>query len=400
MLSRVIKIILFCGFFNDILRVPNTVVSLYRILLLIVFCLTVYYFKDIWSFILALIAFICLLIVQNMFFCSVLKIENNIDLRWQLMYFLHYISILAIFLLMRILRKENPNQFNRLFSFFTVEMSYLYLIAYMLRLTPYATYVGIANINNYAVCLAAIFPWHFMRVFYGKWKSILICICIFICLLLGDSKAALAGVAIEIGIIGIIIVVKKFKEGNKWVGFLCVVTILAGICLCLSPLEINGYCISDMFVGMVSHIIKGELYESNASSLYFRTNAIIYMLKGIKDTYFLGMGIGNTGKMLGILMTKDTIALSPHWAVLEFFCDCGFWAIILCGYIYGKAIRKLFKAKFLTELDIFFVSFVLSFPMWSMSASGLYTTYFVFAIMAWLYEKSLLKKIVYIREEY
>lgn len=399
LISKIIVVILFCAFFNDILRIPDTAISAYRLLIPCAAFMALVYIRYTWKFFLGGIALMVPLIIQNLIFCKVLKIESSIDFNWQLRYLIHYGCIFAIFVLMRILRKESIDQFSRLFFKLIPVVSILNILIYIISLTPYYSGSGLANLNNYAVCLAAIFPWHLLEAFGGKLKDAVICITILIILWKGDSKAALAGIAIEIGIIGIIQVVKKIKEGNKTILFFSIIVIAAGICICLSPLKINGYGIREMFTGMLSHIVRGEPYERNTSSLTFRTNSIIYMLKGMKDTYFIGMGIGNTGKYLRVVITDyvsnkalSAVTLSPHWAVLEFFCDCGIWAMVLCVYVYVIAIKKLFQAKNIKKLDAYFVAFTLSLPMWSMSASGLYTTYLVFVIIAWLYERHLLDK--------
>ena len=179
-LSKIIWIILFCSFFNDILRIPGTVISVYRMMIPIALILAILCFKDVWDFIPVMLIAICLLVIQNIFFCSVLKIEDNVDLGWQFQYLLHYAGIIVIFILVRILRKENVSEFNKLLLRLTSVISYLNIFAYMFILTPYAIGFNFSNRNNYAASLVAIFPWHFLKALCGKWKNTLICMSIFI----------------------------------------------------------------------------------------------------------------------------------------------------------------------------------------------------------------------------
>lgn len=396
-ISNLILAILFFSVFNDIMRIPNTVFSLYRMMLPVSICLALYYIKATWKYFFGGIILILPLFIQNLIFCKVLKIEDMIDVGWQLRYLVHYSYIILIFILIRILRNEDVDTFKKVFSKFIPTVGILCIFSYLICISSYYGNSGLANRNNYAVCLAAVFPWYFIEAVYGKSKNVIICIVILVVLWMGDSKAALAGIVIEIGIIVGIQIIKKLRDGNRLVIFMLTGVIIAGILICFSPLKVNGYRIKEMFTGMVSHIVKGEPYRDSGSSLSYRTNAIIHMIQGITESGFMGIGIGNTGKLLAAKMPDavqeiSKIAISPHYAVLEFFCDCGILAIVLCLYIYGQAIKKVFYAKGLGKIDIYFVSFTLTFPMWSMSASGIYTTYLVFIIIAWLYEWKLLKR--------
>lgn len=396
-LSACIFIILFFAAFNDIIRIPNTVFSIYRLMIPIILSLALYYIKETWIFFFGGILLLVPLFIQNLIFCKVLKVEATIDLDWQFTYFIHYGYIIVIFILIRILRSRDINAFKKIFTKFIPIVGVLCIFFYLISISPYYGSSGLANRNNYAVCLAAVFPWYFTKTIHGKIQNSIICIAILAALWIGDSKAALAGIIIEIGVIAGIQIIKRLQNGNRLVFLILILIVITGILICFSPLDINGYKIKEMFVGMLSHIAKGEPYRDSGSSLSYRTNAIIYMLKGITESGFMGIGVGNTGKLLAQMMpdAAQEVAksfVSPHCAVLEFFCDCGIAAIILCLYIYYRAIKKMFHAKELGQIDIYFVSFTLSFPMWSMSASGLYTIYIVFIIIAWLYEWKILNK--------
>lgn len=393
-----IILFLFMAIFNDVIRLPDTVISAYRLTLPVVLCMALVDFRSTWKFFIFGSGMIFLLIIQNIVFCNVFGFETTIDILWQIRYLFYYFSIVAIFVLIRILRKKDRILFQKVFYKGIPIICMICLIIYIGLSTAVFDRKHFANPNNYGACLASVFPWFLTEYFFGKKSNIIWCIAIIVSLLLGDSKAALAGVAIQIAIIVSIVLVKKTKEGNKILVFMIPVVITGFLAIVLSPIKINGYSVKEMFMGMVSHIVKGETYYRNNSSLAWRTNAIVHMLNGIKDSYFLGIGIGNTGKLLRHLM-PDIVAeqrfastvISPHCAWLEFFCDCGIWAIGLCAYVYMVAIRKLFHAKRLDKIGIFFVAFVLSFPLWVMSPSGIYTTYLIFIIIAWLYEWSKIK---------
>lgn len=394
-MSIIIIVILFMAVFNDIIRLPGTVISGYRLALPIVLCMSLVEFRLTWRYFLFGSGMFFLLIIQNILFCDIFKYENSIDFYWQLRYLFYYAGIIAIFILIRILRVKYLFVFQRMFYKGIPMMGIACLFAYVGSLTLTFEKIVFTNQNDYGACLAAVFPWFFMESFLGKRRNIFWCVIIVAALLFGDSKAALAGILVQIGVITAIASIKKIKEGNKVLFFLVPVMVLGCLAIIFSPIQINGYSIKLMFTGMVSHIVNGTTYEMNDSSMAWRTNAIIYMLRGIKASHFMGIGIGNTGKLLRQLMPDiisrqkfASIAVSPHCAWLEFFCDCGIWAIGLCAYIYATAVKKLFRARQLDKTEIFFVAFTISFPVWIMGPSGIYTIYFIFIIIAWLYEWS------------
>lgn len=393
-----IELILFLAVFNDIIRVPNTVISGYRLLLPIILCMTLSNIQFTWKYFWLGSGMIFLLFIQNIVFCQVFQYEDTIDFAWQLRYLFYYFGIIAIFILMHLLRKKDQVIFKKFFYKGIPIFGILCLISYVGAITPFLEKINFTNWNDYGACLAAVFPWFFMECFFGKKRNVAFCMAVIVALWKGDSKVALCGILIQIGIISSIALIKKVRQGSKLFLFLLPAIIIICFVIILSPIKVNGYSIRIMFTGMASHIIKGEVYKDSSTSLHFRTDAIIYMLRIIKSSHFMGVGIGNTGKLLRQLMPDvvsgqklGSIALSPHHALLEFFCDCGIWAIILCVYIYGVTIKKMFHAKRLDKMEIFFVTFTLSFPVWIMSSSGIYTIYFIFIIIAWLCEWSKMK---------
>lgn len=386
-----ILLALFLAVFNDAIRIPNTVLSGYRLLLPIILVMSLVYIKYSYSFFMVAGWILVVSIAQNIVFLQVFQLEQNLDFKYGLLYLTHYCSIIAIFILVHLLKIRDEEMFQQLFYKGMVVIGILCMLAYAETKLNVLGNVNFANINDYGCCLAVVFPWYFIQLLYGKWRYLLLCGIIFVELYWGDSKAALVGVLIEIGIITVIALSKKIKE--KVIYFLVFIMMILGIALVLSPIRVNGYSIREMFFGMASHILMGELYEPSIASLNYRTNAIIYILRGILQSCFLGIGPGNSGKLLKYAMSEaigaaDVSVLSPHNALLEFFCDCGILAMLISGYIFVKAIKMLFQAKHLEKIDIYFVAFTISFPIWVISSSGIYTVFLIFIVMAWLYENS------------
>ena len=124
------------------------------------------------------------------------------------------------------------------------------------------------------------------------------------------------------------------------------------------------------------------------------------MLEYMRESNYLGIGIGNTGRCLLQSMPKDweqqylkshpevqkLDILSPHNGLLEFLSDCGLWAFVFVFMILKTAIKKFLDAKNNNFVDFYFVAVTISFPVWCMSASGLYTIYYLFILIACFYE--------------
>lgn len=389
-----ILIVLFLSIFNDLIRIPNTVITGYRFLLPIIFLISLYYIQYTYQFFLFVIFLMFSSIMQNIVFLKFLEFEQVFDWEWWIRYLIHYMSIVAIFMMIHLLRIKNRKIFLQMFYKGINFIGPLIMVGYFVACMSTSPKKIIDNRNNYGCGLAVVFPWYFICGMYGRWRYLIICGIIIFELFWGDSKAVLVGILLEMGVIIITRISQKSKEGKKANYFFFPIILILSISIAISPIRINGYVIRDMFLGMFSHILKGELYVEEASSLIYRTNAIVHLLKVMTQSYFLGIGPGNSGKALKYLMPKIAVAyeadkiLSPHNTLLEFFCDCGIWSILLCIWVGLKAMRKLFQPKNLRPIDIYYVAFTLSFPMWVMSASGIYTIYIIFIVIAWLYENN------------
>lgn len=396
--------ILVLAVFNDVFRLPGTVMSGYRIFLPVATLLIIYVlYNKIIKYILVGMLLCLFLPFQNLIFLSSYDTYMKIDIRRTIQFVLLYVSIFIIFLLVKVLRIKYKDSFIYFFQSTIPFLGVLCTACYLVCLTPLYrilnSFVSFANRNNYAVCLCSIFPWYFLKMIRKGFnlKSAIIVFSMVVFLYIGDSKAALAGIVLEIGIILAMRFMGKVRHSNKIAGFFLATVIAGGVSIARSPIKINGYQINLMFNEMISHITTMTVFTDGYSSLTYRTNAIIYMIDGIRRSKFMGIGLGNTGILLVrympdmLLQTGGTI-LSGHYGLLEFFCDCGIWAILLFGYAFYNGIRIFLNAKNAGDIDIAYASFIISFPMWSMSASGLYTIYYMFIVMACFYEWHLMKK--------
>lgn len=384
--KKVILFILFFAVFNDVIRIPNTKLSFFRLSLPIVIVILYVNFKLIYKYVLLVMALLIISLLQNIVFIQVLKLESAIDFVWLAQYAFLYICIIIQFMLVHILRKKYGNCFKKLYTVGIPLIGILCVFGYVLAVKDVVSYID--NRNNYACSLAVVFPWFLINAYKKNRVYYFVCILIVLELIWGDSKVALMGVVMQLGILCCVFVVKKTRHGWKGIYFLIPIMAVIFLMGVMSPVTINGYSIRGMFTSMVQRISSGELYDTNATSLQFRINAIIYLINALFEVGFLGIGIGNSTKFLGYAMSGGLggVPLSPHIAWLEFFLDGGVWVICLCMYIYGSAMKKFLHSKRCNEKTIYSFCVILSFPVWVISASGIYTTYSIFIVFAFLVE--------------
>ena len=393
---RFISLCLLFSTFNDWLRIPSTPISLYRLLFPIALFLCLQQLSKRKNYILCFVLFSIINLIQNYIFFNISGIST--DSRLTFKYFLLYLSIFSIFLMVKFIRTKSIPAFKQLIFSFLPAIGLINLAFYWLCETPAKAMLNLANRNNYAVSLAAIFPYFFLKGFENKKKYFIPCFAILFSLYIVGSKAALFGIGLEVALILAMKVMQKMRYANSAGILFLVSAYLVMVMIVQSPITINGHPINRYFSELTSRVISGELYPDCRESVRWRTNAIIYMLSLTRETNGMGIGIGNTGVYLAAFMPEvdrylqnqpDEIGrkvLSPHFALLEFISDCGLWAIVLLLIILKSALEKFMNAKHNDFMDFYFTSFTLSFPIWCMSASGVYTIYYLFIVMACLYE--------------
>ena len=381
--------------FNDWLRIPSTPISFYRIILPFALLLCLWRLKKTRKYFLFLIIFSVINLIQNHVFFNISGIST--DPKLILKFFLLYLSIFSIFLMVKLIRTKSIPAFKQLLFAFLPTIGLINLIFYWLCETPAREFLNLANRNNYAVSLAAIFPYFFLKGIENK-KYFIPCFAITYSLATIGSKAALLGIGLEITLIIAMKLLQRVRYANHAGVIFLISAYLIMVMVVRSPIVINGHPINQYFSELTSRVSSGNLYPDCRESVRWRTNAIIYMIDLIKKSTGMGIGIGNTGVYLAESMPKIDLylknqppepgrrVLSPHFALLEFISDCGLWAIALALLILKHALKKFMNAKDNDFIDFYFASFALSFPIWCMSASGVYTTYYLFIIMAFFYE--------------
>lgn len=388
----IIELILIAGIFNDLLRLPGTSISLFRLLIPVGLLLVIKYANIIKNYIVVFLFLLMINYFQVFTYILVLKYENNYNFLFNFKYIFLYFSIWLIFALIHIINIKYKNVFENVFKNHMRFLGVWIIIAYYFSVIRIPDYID--NQNNYAGMLALLFPWFLIQIRRGKRKYVIFTIIIILELIWGDSKAALLGVAIELLIITIISVSQKVVETGFFITVLMIIGIVVGYYLISNiDITINSYNIRIMVNEIKEHILANSVYDisDKSTSLTYRVNSTVYMLRTIWESKGVGMGLGNssrvlTMKMSGKSINSETIILAPHFPMLEFVADNGWWAIVAIIFVLIHFIKKMICCKKIDETEIYGIAVVISFLVWNMSSSVIYTIYYIFEVFAWIFE--------------
>ena len=394
--DMMISFILLCASFNDLLRIPYTSVSFYR-LLIPVSLWFIFKYRSILKKEFCVLGLMVLAIISQellyayYFFPSYLVPLSHIG-KYSLLYF----SIWCIFPLVHILYHKHsgmPSFFGKGLWYYALGLVILYVLA------VYHVPDLLMNRNNYACCIVVLFPWLILNgLFLGKKIYIPVAVVLLLEIFWGDSKAAIMGIFIQLVLLVIIEVSKRFRHG-KWI--LLVLLSLMGVA-CVAVLwnmdvmlvTYKAENIGEMFRVMVSHIYYGDPFFSSSDtdlrldSLRYRTNSTIYILDNIKYSFPWGIGPGNTGHILAVVMPamaahwKSFLYISPHNGLLAFISDSGWFAVLLLYPLIKYIFSNMINVHGISYKREYGLLVLTSFFMWNISPSELFTIYFIFIMCA------------------
>ncbi len=379
---------LFFAVFSDLLRIPSTKISFFRIMIPIIIIIVIKNNKLLHKYYFFLMLFFLVSFVQVLSYRYLWGNQVNHSWSHYLNYLFLYFEIWLIFAMIKIIYCKYFTIFryfvDETFIVFTIVIAILYYFA-VIRVPSY-----IENQNNYSCIFNIIIP-----LLIAKGKNNKICYLFVPILLLemlwGDSKISLIVALIEIIVMAIVFVAKQFKNYSAIIIILVLGMIAFLVWILSLDIYINGYNIKIMINGMLTHIKDLTLYPDLGKSLNVRTNTIIILIRELLRTSFLGIGIGNSVLLCGLFLPNtlnsitSNVGISPHNPLLEFISDNGVWAIILVIVLFVFFAKKLiFDSKNASKGDIACRVVVITFPLWCMSASGLYTTFFVWIFIAYV----------------
>ena len=397
-----IYIILALAIFSDILRIPDTKITFFRLSLPFALFIALVY-KKYAKIVMGMAATLFLLSsIQYCIFYKIQKPELSFSISNAVKSIFLYFIMIIIFGIMLILRDREGERFEERFLNFIVTIGFVLIFIAILDILDRHFFdsgffggLKVDNENNYACFFSALFPF-FLAEYQKKRKlrDIAGIILILITVVANDSKAALFGIVVS----AIVFLCISMGNENRKKFFiyrygLAIIAIIGIVSIIITNPSIHGYYLQDVIYQPIRRIIQNDPYPDYSSSISFRTNTTNYCLREMAKGGFVGFGPGTTGIMLkhqfpelkflwDSARNSETISLHNPW--LEILLDFGIVAIIAFFMALKYAFTRYFNRIKLSSLEKIRVAYILSFPIWVISASGIYTQYYLITIMIFL----------------
>lgn len=250
-----------------------------------------------------------------------------------------------------------------------------------------------SNENELAAPLAAlgivyIFTFYFMKRKQDGIKFI----CIMLILFINDAKLCVIGVSLALMIIFFAFLFSKKCLKRQMTGVLkacLVISILLTIICLLTFFEVEFWFrdykinLGELIINSWKAIIQGKTI-SQGGSIADRTDAIVYGLLELKNSWFLGIGWGNSVYMLTLPQYKLLTAKSMHNILAQFLCEFGFLAILVYMYVLNRLSFQLKRVNknWISFLKIVYaISFIF---ISSQSSIGILSNYMLWAITIYI----------------
>lgn len=332
------------------------------------------------SLVLIVIGSLQYLLVKELFYPNV----QTISYTHLLNYCIHYISIFVVAALVYCLWKlENDLFFIRLINFSSRLIKFILIIYIPYVATGHepASFLVFGNINDLGCILTGgILVILFDTITKRPYKYLYVVILLFL-LYYNDSKLAMFGGVFQVGLYYIHQLSTRITNAKKIISAILIsIGVFGIVSFFSSSIEINGYSVREMVTIPFEQISSGTYFPESSQSFTFRSNTIIGITEILRTTMGIGVGPGNTSLILKNLIPDPSSAIrqnyvSSHIWLYEIMADIG-WLIIIpmiCLYIRQWRRYSSMKSK---EAELFSQIYILSFPIWSMSSSGLYTEFF------------------------
>jgi len=387
---------LFAGVFNDLLRIPSTEITLFRVLLPFAVIICLYCSKRARMLYVLYVILSFLAFVQSFIFCLVNKEGVAFDPVHLAKFLFYYACITVVIGAVIAVFEQAPSLFQKDFRIYMVISSLGHLGAFILRyhLKVYEDLL-LNNQNDYGAMLAMVLPFFYYKLrrtyklFYLSFTAIVIVYSV-----LNDCRTALFAIVLQILII-ICLDMSKTMKGSGWItvviALMITLVLIMSALLSESGFELNGRNWDDTIVEPIKHIITGRSLDEHKSNL-FRTNATIESIKLVWRTKLLGIGAGNLGLVLRRALNdypamEEWVYLydyvSPHNAFFEFLLEWGYAAVIGFGLIIREIVRTIRKDH-KTDIDKSFIVISISSLLWMIGPSGILVDYFIFIVFTYL----------------
>lgn len=400
--KRTIYAILFCAYFHAVLRVPFVdALTFFRLLLPLAVLIIGRHARDVLKVLFFAVSGMVVLgavqsvLCQTVYFPSIALSAGNVVTFW-----IHYASLLVLGgLLITLWRKEGDDFYAKFARFHTViiKCAMVCNAAWLLPGGEYRDFLLFGNINNFGCAMVvgtALILCSPSKVYWkGFWTGLAM-----VLLYVNDSKIALLGMLLVLAVYLIVVVEKPLakkicaakRQGRVltyWRAGAAALLTAALLVLLTSPLSINGYSIREMTADAAKQVLSGQYYPHSNTSLLFRVNAVIGLGDVLKSSCFLGVGAGNAGVILRAVlpgmdeMFANHAFVSSHIWWLETFADFGVVFIVPALAVFLAQVVCFFTCRYRSCFSLLQTMLLLSFPVWCMSASGLYTDFYTLSVM-------------------
>lgn len=400
-----IYMILLSAFLNPVLRPSaESNITLFRLLLPFAIILIALTSRRLFlSFLVCIVAFTGFSVLQHFLTSHFFYPAVSFSANYLFTYLFHYGCIILIFFLVLSLRFLEGDSFEAHFvgfSFsFIIGMSLFMLVFTVLLGYNLMTIRTADNINNIACMMCAGLC--FVRAKEKNiWCYVFWCALFLLVMYKNDSKATLMGALVQIVIV--LMLPASARIHNRGALALRMMAISLAVfavafLLILSP-RLNGYSLRELIYDPIQRFLRHELFPRADTSVSFRTNSSIAAFDILRETFGLGVGTGNTGRVLKVTMenvyekwaNNEGYSLHNWW--LELMTDFGLPMILAELILFlRECINYLFRIR-LTKLDQARIALFLSFPIWSIGASGLITEYYSLAAVSFFLISGLRKE--------
>ena len=232
------------------------------------------------------------------------------------------------------------------------------------------------NENEYSSVLAIFTPLFFLRE-KGILKYLWIILSAYL-ILHNDAKLAfLSLIVFFLGFVAIKLKIFKIKYiGLFLIGFFGITALVL-----LKDFHIQGQMTIEKFMGNLwEHLIQQEPLV-HIGTFNARSNAVILGIKEFINSYFIGIGPGNSRLMMQEIVvpgTEQWTALSMHNFTLQLVTEMGIFGLMILTFFFLKVYNAALKSTYPTNLVyVFYVSCLISITL----LSGAWSNYFYLFVL-------------------
>lgn len=223
-------------------------------------------------------------------------------------------------------------------------------------------------------------------IFKGIRRYLIWFLLILVIVFLNDAKLTLIGCALGCAILIFLRIIKKLKVSPGVVFFTTMGVIILGIFLLyvINPtLRFRDYSINmyDLVFTPIISVLRLIPMPGAGGSMVDRTNAIIYGLKELINSNFLGIGWGNSVTMLATNEYHLLTAKSMHNIIFQFLCEMGIYAIATYFFIIKAFVKNINNIR-IDDRSSLKCTFIIAFIVMSAQSSvGILSNYYMWIVV-------------------